>query len=175
VEQGYPDEYLELLKRYYDNSVLFVVRHKGTLVGTLRLIDPGCPCRITDFWNIEFPGDVKLSEMSVDKQHRGKSKLPVTALLEVAYNHSLNNGIKWWFANALETDYHKFKKMNPSCRLLNQLDTTEDHQRFRGKYPAYYKLAKSSLFFVFSLNRVSYSHEFKRILRKKFRLNTNAK
>ena len=180
-QEGYPDHYLNMLYKYYDNCVTFAVYHKEELIGSLRLIDPNGPCRILDFWHIEFPKDVPLSEfreigsLVINKDYRGKSRWPMTALLEGAYHYSRDNGIKWWFASANQDKYQKFKKMNPSCVILEKLTPTEHQLTNRTRYRDFFDKAKTSVVFGYSLDDAKYSKQFKRILKKKFKAKTSRK
>ena len=180
-QEGYPEHYLNMLYKYYDNSVTFVVYHHEELIGSLRLVDPNGPCRILDFWHIDFPKGVELSEfreigsLVINKHYRGKSRWAMTALLEGAYHYSRENGIKWWFASANQDKYQKFKKMNPSCVILEKLTPTEHQLANRTRYRDFFDKAKTSVVFGYSLDDAKYSKQFKRILKKKFKARTTRK
>lgn len=175
LEEGYPENYLSMLHRYYDNSVTFAIYHKKKLIGSLRLIDPIGPCRILDFWNVKFPSDVtpsksrEMGSLAIDKQYRGKSRWPMTALLEIAADYSKQHDIKWWFASAFYNKYEKFKIMNPSCRLMEVCKPEKHQLKNRRIYSEFFDEAKSAKIFIFNLNDASYTHQFKRILKQKIK------
>ncbi len=175
AEEGYPDDYLKMLERYIKNSVAFTVKYKGNLIGCLRLIDPAGPCRILDFWNIVFPEYVsvlqarEMGSLVIDKAHRGRSRWPMTALLDIAYDYSGKNNINWWFASAYRVKFEKFKTMNPSCTILEMAPPTKHQLEYRERYFDFFDKAKTAVIFVFNLEGASYLHQFKRILKQKFK------
>lgn len=175
AEEGYPDNYLKMLDRYTKNSVAFTVRYKGRLIGCLRLIDPAGPCRILDFWNVVFPENVavlqarEMGSLVIAKAYRGKSRWPITALLDTAYSYSGEHQINWWFASAYQEKFEKFKTMNPSCTVLEMAPPTQHHLEFRERYFDFFDKAKIAVIFVFNLEGASYLHQFKRILKQKFK------
>lgn len=175
ASEGYPDDYLNLLPRYYSNSVLFVVYHKDKLIGALRLFEATKPCRILDFWNVTFPNDIPISEyremgsLVIDERYRGKSRWAMTALLDISYKYSKQNGVNWWFASAYHSKFQKFKMMNPSCKIMEISEPNEHQLKYRETYSDFFDKAKTAVIFVFNLEGVSYSHQFKRILRKKLK------
>ena len=178
LEEGYAEEYIPLLERYYENSVLFAVRHKGNLIAATRLIDPRGNCRINDFWNVKIPDDVDVSElrelgmMVIDKKYRGKSRIPFSGMLDRAFEYSNQNGIKCWHSSAYEEKYLKFRKMNPSCRILEKLEPEEQQLKFRKDYADYFKQANPALIFVFNLKAASYSNHVKRVVKRKLGFKT---
>ena len=173
--EGYPSDYLQILKRYYPNSVTFAVYHKEQLIGSLRLLDPRGPCRILDFWNIDFPTNTSLSEfremgaLVVAPNYRGKSRLPITALLEIAYNYSKKNNINYWFASSYQEKFEKFKLMNPSCQIMRISEPTPHQIAYRERYVEFFSSTQNAVLFFFDLNGASYSHQFKRMLNRKFK------
>lgn len=176
TEEAYPENYLKLLDRYDDNAETFAIYHKKRLIGSMRLISPEGPCRILDFWNVKFPDDTEASKsremgsLVIDKRYRGKSRWPIIALLDIAYEYSQKQGIKWWFASALQDKFEKFKTMNPSCSIMETSEPTEHQLNYRTQYPEYFYEYEAPVIFIFNLSGASYTYQFKRILYKKLGL-----
>lgn len=173
--EGYPEGYLKMLTRYYNNSVVFVIYHKHKLVGSLRLFDPTEPSRILDFWNVSFPSNIRRSEyremgsLVIDRNYRGRSRWAMTGLLNIVYDYSRKNGVKYWLASAYQAKFSRFKRMNPSCRIMETLEPTESQLAYREHYSDFFDEAKAAIVFVFHLNGASYLRQFKRIVNKKFK------
>ena len=173
-EEGYAANYLELMPRYYANSAAFALYYHGALVGTMRLIDPSAgPCRILDFWNVQFPPSTPLHEyremgaLAIAKEHRGKSRWAMTALLHIANLYSKKQGIRWWFASAYADKFEKFKRMNPMCIELECDAPTAHHHTFRKRYASYFDVPEPVYIFAFNLKGASYAHQFQRTLFRK--------
>ncbi|MEM6298425.1 MAG: hypothetical protein AAF740_07030 [Bacteroidota bacterium] len=174
AEKGYPTQNAEVLDHYTDKAALFVVRHRGQIVATMRLIDTENNCRLQDFWNVRLPEGVsidrvrELGTMAVAKSHRGKSRIPIMDLLEIAVRYSKKNGIKWWCASAEEKDYYKFRRFNPNCQLLEKLPLTEHQREFRARHAQYFDTSCAHVWlFIFTLEKGLYLRNIKQMLTRK--------
>lgn len=174
--EGYDDAYIEMIQRYFPKSELFIARHRGQLIGAVRLLNPEVSCRIMDFWNLDYPKEVdmkrlrELGMLAVDKKYRGKSRLPITGLIEIAYQYSLKNGIRWWIASSTEKKYEKFKAINPNTRILNRLNPTARQQDFQSKYAAFFDaFDPHTVLFLSDLKDGSYTQQIKRMIQRKLR------
>ena len=174
-EEGYDDQYLKMIEQYFPGSVLFIVRHRGELIGAARLLNPEISCRVMDFWNLDYPNHVDFKELrelgmlAVDKRYRGKSRLPITGLIEVGYQYSLKNGIRWWLSSATRKKFEKFRTMNASCRELDKLPPTDRQHKFQSVYSEFFdSFDTKTVLFIFDLNHASYSAQLKRMIQRKF-------
>ncbi|MEM6297474.1 MAG: hypothetical protein AAF740_02170 [Bacteroidota bacterium] len=176
-EAGYAAENFELMQRYKSNSDLFVAKHKRQPVAMVRLTKAHQNCRLQDFWNLNLPQEVELSELrelgslAVKKSYRGKSQLPIMGLLDIALAYSIKNNIKWWYASATARDYRNFRRFISSCQLLEELPITERQRTFREKYATYFSGAPSrATLFILKVEKKMYSQNIVRMLMQKLRL-----
>ncbi|MEM6299992.1 MAG: hypothetical protein AAF740_14995 [Bacteroidota bacterium] len=161
----------KLMERYADTSALFVMRHHGQPIAAMRLMNPDEDCQMQDFWNLRLPEGVlphrvrELGAMAVAKSYRGKSRLPMQGLLDVALQFSRSQGVDWWYASAMQNDYEKFRQFNPNCRELEELPLTPHQEQFRQEYATHFSRShKNSVLFLFGLGEGLYLANIKRIL-----------
>ncbi|MGL1886667.1 MAG: hypothetical protein OCD76_09145 [Reichenbachiella sp.] len=148
---------------YDKDSIIVVCYHKGSPIGTIRLIDYK-NCSLLDLYNISLPSNVdeasifELSGLAVKFSHLGKGRIVMLGLIDKAFSVTNKSKRKWLICVASKNNSKLFKSINNDCSELQQLDPDAKHLENRqNKFEQWFKrFGCSSRILLFGLDRVSY-------------------
>lgn len=155
--------------RYDRNALQVVARHRGEIVGTLRLVDSTVDSPVLDVAQVEFPAGVtpnrrtELSGLSVSPAHRGRGRLVFLGMLDLAVRHAAA-----WNRPYLVCLFHR-KQLAPFLGICPEMRHLEAALRPDCRLPDYMRERIVSRWddyrlVVFDLRDVSWSRNIKRMV-----------
>jgi len=119
--------------RYDRGAHHIVALHRGRLVGTARLVHSHAASVILDTAEVELPAGVKLSEtfefggLAISEHHRGRGRIAMLGMLDLAYRYSLGQGRTYWFCLFHRRQMRAFTAFHDRIIELDAL-LREDHR-----------------------------------------------
>ena len=143
------------------DTTLFMARHHGEPIGTLRLIRSPLALPVDLFANFDWPPTVRRSRTAefgrfvIKRTHRKSRSLVTFGLMKEAMKFSRENAVRWWIGCAPSMLLLGFQFYFPTLQILPQSEPLPEHLEYRVGREHYFDSNQVIRIFLIDIQEIS--------------------